>query len=131
MNLSDHSKNRIMKTFSKWHVPKEFADPMYSYLIHGYNPGSCFTSVLANDFVGAIARSHPGNTIGAFKALAGWMRDTMPCEAYGSYKAVDDWCYLKEDARRVILEEHELIYTAKEELFMTIKEPSPREIELF
>jgi hypothetical protein len=59
------------------------------------------------------------------------MRDTMPCEAYGSYKAVDDWCYLKEDARRVILEEHELIYTAKEELFMTIKEPSPREIELF
>ena len=120
-----------MKTFSKWHVPKDFADPMYNYLVYGYNPGGCFTSVLANDFQGAIARSHPANTIEAFKALAGWIGNTMPREAFGSYQAVDDWCYLIEGARRVILEEHELIYTAKEELFMTIKEPSPREIELF
>ena len=121
MKLSQYSRNIIMKTFKLWDVPKDFADPMYNYLVHGYNPGSCFTSVLANDFAGAIARSHPGNTIEAFKALAGWMRDTMPREACGSYKAVDDWCYLTENARRAVLEKHELVYSEKDETFLLIK----------
>ena len=110
-----------MKTFHRWNVPKDFADPMYNYLVYGYNPGSCFTSVLANDFAGAIARSHPANTIEAFKALTGWMRDTMPNESYSSYEAVDNWCYLKEDERRAVLEKHELIYSEKEETFLLIK----------
>ena len=121
MKLSQYSRNIIMKTFKLWDVPKDFADPMYNYLVHGYNPGSCFTSVLANDFAGAIARSHPANTIEAFKALTGWMRDTMPNEAYSSYEAVDNWCYLKEDERRAVLEKHELIYSEKEETFLLIK----------
>lgn len=121
MKLSQYSRNIIMKTFKLWDVPKDFADPMYNYLVHGYNPGSCFTSVLANDFAGAIARSHPANTIEAFKALAGWIRDIVPHEAHGSYKAVDDWCYLTEDARRAVLEKHELVYSKKDETFLLIK----------
>ena len=110
-----------MKTFQTWHVPKDYADPMYNYLVHGYNPGSCFTSILANDFAGAIARSHPANTIESFKALTGWMSDTMPRETYGSYKAVDDWCYLTENARRAVLEKYELVYSEKDETFLLIK----------
>ena len=110
-----------MRTFSTWDVPKDFADPMYNYLVHGYSPGSCFTAILANDFISAVSRSHPSNTIEAFKALVGWMRDTMPREAYGSYKAVDDWCYLEADMRRSILEQHNLIHTAKEETWLNIK----------
>ena len=121
MKLSQYSKNIILKTFSIWEVPKDFADPMYNYLVHGFAPGSFFTAVLANDFLGAVARSHPGNHMESLKSLGGWMRDTMPHETYGSYKAVDDWCYLTEDARRAILEENKLVYTARDETFMIIK----------
>ena len=131
MNLSAHSRNRIMKTFSKWHVPKDFADPMYNYLVYGWAPGSCFSSVLANDFAGAISRSHPGNTIEAFKALVGWIDSTVPEEAWGSYNAIATWTNLSIMERRAILERKLLIYTAKEELFMVIKEPNPFEVELY
>jgi hypothetical protein len=71
MNLTPYSRNRILETFKTWRVDKEFADPMYNYLVLGFSPGSCFTSVLANDFLSAVSRSHPGNTIEAFKHLAG------------------------------------------------------------
>lgn len=121
MKLSEHSRNRLMETFKLWEVPKDFADPMYNYLVHGYNPGSCFTSVLANDFAGAIARSHPANTIEAFKALTGWINDTMPAEAFGSYKEVSDWCYLKGNARREILEGLNLVYTVEDEIMLVLQ----------
>ena len=121
MKLSEHSRNRLMETFKLWEVPKDFANPMYNYLVHGYNPGSCFTSVLANDFAGAIARSHPANTIEAFKALTGWINDTMPAEAFGSYKEVSDWCYLKGNARREILEGLNLVYTVEDEIMLVLQ----------
>ena len=120
-----------MKTFQTWDVPKDFADPMYNYLVHGFNPGSCFTSVLSNDFFSAIQRSHPGNTIDAFKSLAGWINDILPTQAYGSYNAVSDWCYLSEDERRAVLEENKLIYTAKEETWLAIKGDPVTELVLY
>ena len=95
---------------------------MYNYLVFGYTPGSCFTSVLANDFASAILRSHPANTVEAFKALVGWMRDTMPKEAYGSYEAVAKWAELNADQRRIILEKHNLVFTSKEEVVKILKD---------
>lgn len=125
MNISKYSKIKLMQTFAQWQVPKDFADPFYNYLVYGYTPGSCFTSVLANDFVSAIARSHPGNTINAFKALVGWMRDTMPEESYGSYEKVKAWTGINPEQRRIILEHHGLIFTSKEEVVKILKdEPS-------
>jgi hypothetical protein len=131
MKLSQYSRNIIMKTFKLWDVPKDYATPMYNYLVHGYNPGSCFTSILANDFAGAIARSHPANTIESFKSLSGWMQDHMPKEAYGSYKAIDDWCYLTSDSRRAVLEKQELIYSEKDETFLLIKGDYMDELVLY
>ena len=125
MNLSKYSKNKLMQTFQHWNVPKDFAEPFYNYLVYGWTPGSCFTSVLANDFVSAISRSHPSNTINAFKSLVGWMRDTMPIEAYGSYANVDKWTELNPDQRRIILERTGLVFTSKEEVVKILKdEPS-------
>ena len=80
-----------MQTFADWDVPKDFAQPFYNYLVYGFSPGSCFTAVLANDFASAISRSHPSNTIEAYKALVGWIRDTVPEEGYGSYEKVKAW----------------------------------------
>ena len=125
MNITYHSRNKLMQTFAHWQVPKDFADPMYNYLVFGWTPGGCFTSVLANDFASAIARSHPSNTVEAFKALVGWIRDTMPKEAYGSYEAVAKWTELNAEQRRAILEKHNLVFTSKEEVVKILKdEPS-------
>ena len=120
MKLSAHSKNRLMETFKLWSVPKEFADLMYNYLVYGYEPGSCFTAVLANDFAGAIQRSHPGNTIEAFKALTGWINDTIPPTARGSYQAVVAWINLEPGQRRAILERGRLVFTAEDEMMLVL-----------
>lgn len=121
MKLTDYSKKRIYDTFEKWRVARDFAEPMYNYLVFGFEPGSCFTSVMANDFFGAIVRSHPSNTVEALKALAKWINDIVPAEARGSYAAVKYWTALPEDTRRGILEEHRLIYKSEEEVWMTLQ----------
>ena len=131
MKLTKYSRNRLLNTFKKWEVDKEFAEPMYNYLVHGFNPGSCFTSVLANDFYGAIQRSHPANTIPAFKALSGWLHSEVPCEAYGSYDAVNDWCYLTPEQRRAVLENHEMIYTEEEEVMLVLRNHYTQEPVLY
>ena len=111
-----------MQTFTHWTVPKEFAYPFYNYLVYGYHPGSCFTSVLANDFAGAISRSHPGNTVPAFKTLVGWIESTVPEQAWGSYAKVKAWCDITPEQRRIILEHNQLIYTNKEEVVLILKD---------
>ena len=131
MNITVYSRNRLYETFSKWDVPRDFADPMANYLVYGYEPGGCFTAVLANDFFAAIQSSHPANTVEAFKCLAGWIRDTMPIESYGSYLAVNHWLKLEDDVRRRVLENHRLIYTAKEEVVLALRSESTVEPVLF
>ena len=131
MKLTNYSKKRIYDTFTKWRVERDFAEPMYNYLVFGFEPGSCFTSVLANDFYGAMIRSHPANTVEAFKALAKWIQDTVPSEARGSYESVRYWTALDAEARRNILEEHELIYTSEKEVWMTLQDIPCAELELY
>jgi hypothetical protein len=131
MKLTVYSQNRIRETFSKWGVPKDFADPMFNYLVYGYSPGSCFTAVLANDFIGAVRSSHPNNTIEAFKALAGWISDTLPEEVYGSYDKVDKWCNMTSALRRPILEKHHIVLTEKQEVWMALKSEPTQEPMLF
>jgi hypothetical protein len=131
MKLTVYSRNRVFETFKRWEVPKEVAEPMYNYLVHGFNPGSCFTAVLANDFHGAISRSHPHNTVESLKALTGWIYDTVPRLARGNYKAVDEWCYLKDAERRLILERKKLIHTEQEEIMLTLKEVPTHEPVLY
>ena len=121
MELTPYSRNRILNTFREWEVPKDFADPMYNYLVHGYAPGGCFTAILANDALGVFARSHPHNTIEAFKSLAGWIISTVPADARGSYGAVDHWISMKPEFRRAVLEKIRLVLPADQEMWATLK----------
>ena len=121
MIITHYSRSRLYATFKEWEVPNDFADPMANYLVYGYEPGSCFTAVLANDFVGAIRSSHPSNSVEAFKALAGWLYSHVPPQAYGSYERVRAWLDLDADERRAILEHNRLIYTAQEETWLALK----------
>ena len=131
MNITVYSRNRLYETFANWDVPKDFADTMANYLIYGYDPGSCFHAVLANDFMRAMTSSHPVNTVEAFKALVGWMRSTMPIESYGSYEAVKNWTKLTAENRRRVLENHNIIYTEKQEVWMILKEEPTEEPILY
>jgi hypothetical protein len=131
MNLTAHSKNKLMQTFERWDVPKEFADPFYNYLVWGFRPGGCFESILANDFARAIQRSHPGNTVDAFKALVNWIADTVPEEAQGSYEKIKIWSSIDKEQRRSILEHNHLIYTNKEEVMLILKDEPTTEPVLY
>lgn len=124
MNITVYSRNRLYETFTKWEVPRDFADPMSNYLVYGYHPGSCFTAILANDFFAAMQHSHPVNTVEAFKCLVGWINDCMPSEAYSTYNRVNEWCRLPEGHRRAILEKYELIYTEQEEVMLALRDES-------
>lgn len=122
MKLAECSKKKFQATFEHWHVTSDYSDPIFNYLVYGWNPGSFFTAVLANDFRRAVQSSHPGNTIPALKNLSGWMGDHMPKKAWGSWEAVQAWEAMPEAERRELLEYRGLIYTAKEETWHTLKE---------
>jgi len=122
MKLSDHSKQRLQATFTEWGVDElDYMGPMYEYLINGFEPGSFFTAVLANNFMDAVRSSHPANTIPALKKLAGWITEHMPKQAWGSYNQVKSWLALADHERRAILEECRLIYTTKQEVMLILK----------
>ena len=121
MEITEYSRNHVLQTLHHWRVEREFGVPMFNYLVYGFSPGGCFTAVLANDFVGAMVRSHPLNSIEAFKDLAKWIINVVPAEARGSYDAVQHWCNLDNQVRRGILEEHDLVYTEQQEVWMVMK----------
>ena len=131
MNITVYSRNRLYETFTKWDVPRDFADPMANYLVYGYSPGGFFTSVLANDWTRAISSSHPANTVQAFKALTNWILDVLPVESYGNYEAVKFWLAITNSERRLILEKNNLIYTEQEEIMMTLRSESTNEPMLY
>lgn len=121
MNVTKHSQNRFLDTMAHWRVPRDYADPIYNYLVHGFEPGSFFTAVFANDFMVAMGRSHPGNTVESLKTVSGWILNHCPHAAWGSYEQVRSWLKLDTAARRAILQEHGLVYTEQEEIMLALK----------
>lgn len=121
MELGQHSRNRFLDSMVHWRIDKDYADPIYNYLVFGWEPGSFFTSVFANDFLNAMHRSHPANTIPALKYVAGWIHNACPTEAYGSYDKVRAWLKLTPEQRRAILVECGLVYTAEQETYLLLK----------
>lgn len=120
MKLAKVSEDLLFSSFDYWQVDREYAMPMASYLVHGFDPGSFFYSVLANDFLGAMVRSHPMNTVEALKRLANWIESSMPKQAFGSYDKVDRWLEMPTAERRAILEKRGLIFDSKEEMWRTL-----------
>jgi len=121
MEVTKHSRNRFLDTLAHWRVPKDYADPIYNYLVHGFSPGSFFTSVFANDFATAMLRSHPANTVEALKTVAGWTQNNCPHEAWGSYNKVSAWLIMSPAQRRQLLEGWNLVYTEQEEIMLTLR----------
>lgn len=125
MKLTKLSRNRMMLSATRWTVAREYFDPLYNYLVYGYEPGSFWSAVLANDFWRAIQSSHPSNDIPALKHVVGWIRDSFPQESYGSYEQQQMWIRLDAHTRRMILEQYQLIYTEQEEIMLGLKGVQP------
>ena len=121
MNITKFSRNRMMLSATRWTVPRDYFDPLYNYLVHGYEPGSFWTAVLANDFMRAVQSSHPSNDITALKHVVGWIRDSFPQESYGNIFIVEDWVNRSGHDRRQILESARMIYTEQEEIMLGLK----------
>jgi hypothetical protein len=125
MKLTKFSRNRMMLSATRWTVTREYYDPLYNYLVHGFEPGSFWSAVLANDFMGAVQRSHPSNDIPSLKHAVGWIRDSFPLESYGSYEQIQAWIRLDPHTRRMVLEQYQLIYTEQEEIMLGLKGVQP------
>ena len=121
MNLTKFSKDLMKLSASRWSVPRDYFDPLYNYLVHGFEPGSFWTAVLANDFMRAVQSSHPSNDITALKHTVGWIRDSFPQESYGNIHMVEDWVNRSAHDRRRILESAHLIYTEQDEIMKGLR----------
>jgi hypothetical protein len=130
MNITKYSRDLMMLSASRWTVPRDYFDPLYNYLVHGYEPGSFWTAVLANDFMRAVQSSHPSNDIPALKHTVGWIQDSFPRESYGNIYIVEDWVNRSADDRRQILESARMIYTEQEEIMLGLRGQRTEEPQL-
>jgi hypothetical protein len=132
VTLTAHSRNKFMGTFSQYEVPKDYADPIFNYLVHGFHPGGFWNAVLANDFMGAMGRSHPANTIVALKKIVSWMMNHLVNgTTHGSYEAVDKWLKTPVEERREVLEALGLVYSEKQEIVLILKDVPTHEVHLW
>lgn len=131
MEITKFSRNRLVLSASRWTVAREYFDPLFNYLVHGFEPGSFWSAVLANDFMRAMQHSHPSNSIPHLKHVVGWMQDSWPEAAYGDYSTIRTWIAFSGHERRLYLEKHHLIYSEQEEVMMALKNTSTHEPILY
>lgn len=131
-SVGKYSENLFYRRALLYQVTKDHADIMFNYLVYGLNPGSFFTSLLANDMVNCLMRSHPANRILDLKNLAVFLVNTsLMGIAWGSYENVQDWLKMKEEQRRKILEERLLIYSSEDEMILILKDIPLEPIHFF
>lgn len=121
MKITQYSRVRFMESADYWRVPQDYFDPLFNYLVHGFEPGSFWTAALANDFARAMQSSHPANQIAQLKHTVGWIHDRFPRNSWGDWSRVHGWLALTESERRLCLENHGLIYTEREEVEMALR----------
>ena len=119
--IGPYSKDKIYSSLAEWGVTGDYQHPIFLYLVQGFEPGSFFTALFANDAIDMLCRSHPANTITSLSSIAKWIRHSMPDEAYGSYVAVDNWIKLSDTNRVAILVRDGLIFDGKTETMMALK----------
>lgn len=70
--------------------PPNARDALRLYLENGYQPGSCYTSILSNDLKGA-AISADAVTRATFFEIVSWLHWEIPGCAWGTPEAVERW----------------------------------------
>jgi hypothetical protein len=123
LKLTDHSIHRINSSLAQYNLPYSFASPIVNYLLYGLNPGGFFTSLLANDAMGAFTHSHPMNDMLSLKYLVTWINNNLNDKVhYGSYDTVNQWLNMSDIDRRKSLENANLIYDEQTEIMLILKD---------
>jgi len=82
--------------------------------------------------MGAMARSHPANSVDALKKTVSWiMNHLINGTTHGSYQVVDKWLEQTPEVRRATLENLGLIYPEKQEIVMILKDEPTYEPHLW
>jgi hypothetical protein len=131
MKLTEHSLNRIRNSAHQNKLCREYYEPLERYLVYGLEPGGFWTAVLANDCMGALARSHPANSIPDLKNAVNWIVYSWPSNSWGSYEAVKEWLSLTEEQRRRVLENRGLIFSEKTEVELALRGPAEPVAEFY
>ena len=121
MKLTQYSVERIHASAAVWTVDLDYRESLICYLVYGFQPGSFWSAVLANDFRRAVQCSHPANTVPALKAATGWIWDSFPAVSRGTPEAVNRWLAMTEAERRGHLELCGLIHTEREEVELLLQ----------
>ena len=121
MEYTNFSINRLNNSMEVYSIDETWQEPLRNYLIHGFSPGGFLTSALANNFVSAIAQSHPSNTVSSLKPICTWLLNYGKDVFWGSYQVVEGWIKMSQQERRARLEELRLVYTEVEEFTLTLR----------
>lgn len=78
--------------FDGYNVPQHTQGALLRYVYNRYSPGSFGEAVLAGDLDSARYRADHMNAV-ALDEIDRWVKDKLPEEMRGSYKAVQNWCY--------------------------------------
>ncbi len=92
-NLNLEEQTRARFTILAEHVTTEMIDGLTYYLVYGRVPGSFLSSVLRNDFIGAIGRADDNNSR-KLREWAACMYNDMPSDTWGSREQVAAWINL-------------------------------------
>ena len=96
--------------------------PLISYLVYGFDPGSFYTALFANDAFAAMQHSHPANRIANLKMVTNFVQNYFPKgTAWGSYEAVSKWVKLSDSDRRTCLAECGLVLTPEQEVWAVLQ----------
>ena len=74
-------------------LPGGTREALEDFATNGYAPGGFVTAVLENDFMGAFSRADTSN-LKAMEAIARYVYNVTPAEAWGSKEAVSAWIEL-------------------------------------
>ena len=84
-------------------VPDLTQESLWNYLAYGISPGGFLTSVLCNDFTGAMCKADHTWNGQSFRDLAMWLIHRAPRESYGNSEKMQVWMKWDDIKRREIM----------------------------
>ena len=80
--------------FEGYSVPAHTQGALFRYVFNRYSPGSFGEAMLAGDIQNARYRADSMNAA-CIDEIDRWIKEQLPEQIHGSYRAVHNWCYYK------------------------------------
>lgn len=97
-SLIEQIRREHEAVFSPDSCPQHLRESLERYALHGIPTGDCLRAVLANDLMEAFCRADV-ETARSMAAIASYVWNRVPRDAWGSYGDVDAWISRHREAR--------------------------------